>query len=169
MKHSTRSDRGLTRHVVAWCWAGAALIGGQAHAQNVQYAPGKVIFDSKCVVCHQAGGKGQDGLAPPLIELPGRYAAHDEGRQQLTMTVLNGMFGAITVDSKTYNFKMPSFKAMSDEDLADVLNYVVFDLNAKHDGAKPFTAADVKAMRASPMDGAKVREHRDVALKSIGS
>lgn len=139
-----------------------------AHADGVQFAAGKTIFDGKCVVCHQAGGKGQDGLAPPLTDMPGRYAGNDDGRKQLGLTVLNGMFGAISLGGKTYNFKMPSFRSMSDDELASVLNYVVFDLNAQHGAAKPISADEIKALRATEMDGAQVREHRDVALKSIG-
>jgi mono/diheme cytochrome c family protein len=166
--NSTISSRGLAKWAMTLCVASAALLAGEASAQNVQYAPGKAFFDTKCAVCHQAGGRGQDGLAPPLTELPGRYAANPEGRKQLGLTVLNGMFGQIAVKDKTYNFKMPSFRGESDEDLASVLNYLVFDANAKHAGAKPFTAAEVKALRATQMDGAQVRTHRDVALKSLG-
>lgn len=165
---STISSRRFAKWAVTLCVTGAAMIAGEAFAQNVQYAPGKVFFDTKCAVCHQAGGKGQDGLAPPLTELPGRYAANAQGRTQLGLTVLNGMFGTIAIKDKTYNFKMPSFRTESDEDLAAVLNYLVFDVNAKHAGAKPFTAAEVKALRATPMDGAQVREHRDATLKSLG-
>ncbi|OLL30928.1 cytochrome C [Burkholderia sp. SRS-W-2-2016] len=165
---STVFSRRFAKLATTLCATLAALGAADAFAQNVQHAAGKAFFDSKCAVCHQAGGKGQDGLAPALTELPGRYAATPQGRTQLGLTVLNGMFGTITIKDKTYNFKMPSFKTESDEDLASVLNYVVFDTNPKHAGAKPFTAAEVKAMRATQMDGAQVREHRDAALKSIG-
>ncbi|ADG15656.1 cytochrome c class I [Paraburkholderia atlantica] len=162
----------FNRHLAKWaatlCVTGAALSAGAAFAQNVQYAPGKAFFDTRCAVCHQAGGKGQDGLAPPLTELPGHYATNAQGRTQLGLTVLNGMFGTIAIKDKSYNFKMPSFRGESDEDLANVLNYLVFDVSAKHAGAKPFTAAEVKALRATQMDGAQVRAHRDVALKSLG-
>jgi mono/diheme cytochrome c family protein len=165
---STIGKRRIAKWAMTLCAAAAAMMAGEAFAQSVQYAPGKAFFDTKCAVCHQAGGRGQDGLAPPLTELPGRYAANAEGRKQLGLTVLNGMFGAIKVNDKTYNFKMPSFRSESDEDIASVLNYLVFDANAKHAGAKPFTAAEVKALRVTQMDGAQVREHRDAAIKSLG-
>ena len=157
------------RVVASMTVAAAFMLAGAAGAQEaVHYPAGKSLFDTQCAVCHQAGGKGQDGLAPPLTELPGRYAANAQGRTQLGLTVLNGMFGTIAIKDKTYNFKMPSFRTESDEDLASVLNYLVFDVNAKHTGAKPFTAAEVKALRATQMDGAQVREHRDATLKSLG-
>lgn len=165
---SSIARRRWSRLMSALLALSASIVSAHALAQSVQYASGKGIFDTKCAVCHQAGGKGQDGLAPPLTQLPGRYAGDAAGRRQLGLTVLNGMFGAITIKDKTYNFKMPSFASASDEELASVLNYVVFDLNAKHDKAKPFTAAEIKTLRAAPMDGAQVRENRAALIKSLG-
>ncbi|ACA94355.1 MULTISPECIES: c-type cytochrome [Burkholderia cepacia complex] len=136
--------------------------------ETVHYPAGKSLFDAQCAVCHQAGGKGQDGLAPPLTEYPGKYAAAEAGRAQLIATLLHGMFGEIEVHDKRYNFKMPSFASASDDDIAHVLNYVVFDLNARHDDAKPFTAADIRAARAKQMDGTAVHAQRAVVIKGLG-
>jgi mono/diheme cytochrome c family protein len=162
-----------TNHVgkiAAACIAAAASFAtaGVAHAQTIHYPAGKSTFDAQCAVCHQAGGKGQDGLAPPLTEYPGKYSTTAQGRAQLTSTVVHGMFGEIKVNDKSYNFKMPSFASASDEDLAQVLNYVVFDLNAKHGDAKPFTAADIKAARAQTMDSSAVHSQRAAVVKGLG-
>jgi mono/diheme cytochrome c family protein len=155
--------------IAALCVAAASFaMSGAAHAQTVHYPAGKSVFDAQCAVCHQAGGKGQDGLAPPLTEYPGKYSTTDQGRAQLTSTVVHGMFGEIKVHDKSYNFKMPSFASASDEDLAQVLNYVVFDLNEKHGDAKPFTAADIKAARAQTLDAAAVHTQRAVVTKGLG-
>ncbi|EMN1926814.1 cytochrome c [Burkholderia ambifaria] len=148
--------------------AGVALPGFAGAQQAVHYPAGKSLFDAQCAVCHQAGGKGQDGLAPPLTEYPGKYATADAGRAQLVATLLHGMFGEITVRDKRYNFKMPSFASASDDDIANVLNYVVFDLNDKHGDAKPFTAADIRAARAKEMDGTAVHAQRAVVTKGLG-
>ncbi|MGU7812343.1 c-type cytochrome [Burkholderia sp. AW49-1] len=148
--------------------AGFALPGFVDAQQAVHYPAGKSLFDAQCAVCHQAGGKGQDGLAPPLTEYPGRYATADAGRVQLVATLLHGMFGEITVHDKRYNFKMPSFASASDDDIANVLNYVVFDLNDKHGDARPFTAADIRAARVNEMDGTAVHAQRAVVTKGLG-
>ncbi|MBN3567286.1 c-type cytochrome [Burkholderia cenocepacia] len=149
--------------------ATAFALPAAAHAQEtVHYPAGKSLFDAQCAVCHQAGGKGQDGLAPPLTDYPGRYAAAEAGRAQLIATLLHGMFGEIEVHDKRYNFKMPSFASASDDDIAHVLNYVVFDLNARHGDAKPFTAADIRAARAKQMDGTAVHAQRAVVIKGLG-
>jgi mono/diheme cytochrome c family protein len=139
-----------------------------ASAQTIHYPAGKSTFDGKCAVCHQAGGKGMDGLAPPLVEYPGKYADSKEGRAQLGHTVLYGMFGPIKVKDKAYNFKMPSFAALSDAEIADVLNYVVFDANAQHGNAKPFDAAEIHALRATTLDASVVHQRRDAVVKGLG-
>jgi mono/diheme cytochrome c family protein len=141
--------------IAAACLAAAASLAmpGVAHSQNVHYPAGKSMFDAQCAVCHQAGGK---------------YSTTAPGRAQLTSTVVHGMFGEIKVHDKSYNFKMPSFASASDEDLAQVLNYVVFDLNAQHGDAKPFTAADIKAARAQSTDSSAVHSQRAVVIKGLG-
>ncbi|KVE79147.1 c-type cytochrome [Burkholderia vietnamiensis] len=159
------------RIVVAWVAVAGALLGSSAAAdaqQAARYPAGKTMFDAQCAVCHQAGGKGQDGLAPPLTEYPARYATVDAGRAQLVATLLHGMFGEIAVRDKRYNFKMPSFAAASDEDIASVLNYVVFDLGERPAGAKPFTAAEIRAARAKEMDGTAVHAQRAIVTKGLG-
>ncbi|AOI76488.1 c-type cytochrome [Burkholderia sp. NRF60-BP8] len=157
--------------IVVACMTAIAAIAlpDAAGAQDtVRYPAGKGVFDTQCAVCHQAGGKGQDGLAPPLTEYPGKYAAAEAGRAQLIATLLHGMFGEIAVHDKRYNFKMPSFASASDDDIAHVLNYVVFDLNAQHGDAKPFTAAEIRAARAKPMDGTAVHAQRAAVIKGLG-
>lgn len=159
------------RRIFAACMAVAGSIAmvNIAHAQQAAHFPaGESLFGAHCAVCHQAGGKGQDGLAPPLTEYPGKYSTVAQGRAQLTATVVHGMFGEIKVHDKSYNFKMPSFATMSDEELAQVLNYVVFDLNPPHGGAKPFTAAEIHAARAQPLDGAAVHAQRALVTKGLG-
>ncbi len=86
----------------------------------------------------------------------------------MTATVVHGMFGEIKVHDKSYNFKMPSFATLSDEDLAQVLNYVVFDLNPSHGGAKPFTAAEIHTARAQSLDAAAVHTQRASVTKGLG-
>jgi len=152
--------------------AGLALLGlagwSAAGAATPQYADGAALFASNCAVCHGAAGAGTPALAPPLLANPARYATLPEGRRQLAMTVLYGMFGDITVDQKHYNFKMPEFTQLQDTQLAAVLNFVVFDLAHAASDLKPMGADEVAAERKQPVDGAAVREHRGGVLEAIG-
>ena len=110
--------------------------------------------------------RGLPSLAPPLLSYPAHYAASTEGRRQLAMTVLYGLFGEITVADKRYDFKMPEFARLDDATLAATLNFVVFDLGRAPEAVKPLTAQDIAAERARPMDGAAVREHRKGVVPS---
>jgi mono/diheme cytochrome c family protein len=134
----------------------------------VRYPAGATTFQANCAVCHGAKGAGTPSLAPPVTSYPARYAANDEGRKQLAMTVLNGMFGGIDVEQKHFDFKMPDFMHLDDATLATVLNFVVFDLDHAADEVKPITAEEIAAERAHPVDGAAVREHRTKLLATLG-
>ncbi len=131
-----------------------------ADAPAPQYPDGAASFQANCAVCHGAAGAGLPSLAPPLLSYPAHYAASTEGRRQLAMTVLYGMFGEITVEDKHFDFKMPDFARLDDTTLAATLNFVVFDLDHAPASVKPLSAADIATERAHALDGAAVREHR---------
>jgi mono/diheme cytochrome c family protein len=133
-----------------------------------RYADGAAIFAANCAVCHGARGAGQPALAPPLTGNPAHYAASAEGRRQLALTVLYGLFGDITVDQKHYNFKMPEFSPQDDRALAAVLNFVVFDLGSAADDTKPISPDEIASERNKSVDGSAVREHRAAVLGTIG-
>jgi len=135
--------------------AGAALADGEP-----RFADGAATFQANCAVCHRANGAGTPGLAPPLSEYPPRFVASAEGRRQLALTVLYGMYGDIVVGERHYNFKMPDFTRFDDATLAAVLNYVVFDLGHAPADLGPLAAADLAAERARALDGSAVRDHR---------
>jgi mono/diheme cytochrome c family protein len=135
-----------------------ALFGADTPA--ARYPDGAASFQTNCAVCHGAAGAGLPSLTPPLTSYPARYAASAEGRRQLAMTVLYGLFGAITVDDKHFDFKMPDFSRLDDATLAATLNFVVFDLGHAPEGVKPLDAGEIAGERARPSDGAVVREHR---------
>jgi mono/diheme cytochrome c family protein len=124
------------------------------------YAAGAATFQASCAVCHGSAGAGLPSLAPPLLSYPVQYAASAEGRRQLAMTVLFGMYGDITVEGKHYAFRMPDFGQLDDASLATVLNFVLFDLGHASSDLKPLAAAEIAAERAHPLDAAAVREHR---------
>jgi mono/diheme cytochrome c family protein len=154
-----RSRRGTT--AVLACLLGlAAPVTHAADAPAARFADGAASFQANCAVCHGAAGTGLPSLAPPLTSYPARYAASPEGRRQLAMTVLYGLFGEITVDDKRFDFRMPDFSRLDDATLAATLNFIVFDLGHAGVSVKPLDAADIAAERAQPRDGAAVREHR---------
>jgi mono/diheme cytochrome c family protein len=131
-----------------------------AEPQAVHYPQGAASFQANCAVCHGATGAGLPSLAPPLTSYPAHYAASAEGRRQLAMTVLYGMFCEITVADQHFDFKMPDFARLDDVTLAATLNFVVFDIGHAPASVKPLGADDIAIERAHPLDAAAVREHR---------
>ncbi len=142
--------------------AGAALAEGEP-----RYAEGAAAFQANCAVCHRASGAGTPGLAPPVTQYPPRFIAIPEGRRQLVLTVLFGMFGDIVVGERHYNFKMPDFARFDDATLAAVLNFVAFDLGHGAADAAPISAADVAAERARALDGSAVLAHRSEVVAKL--
>jgi mono/diheme cytochrome c family protein len=133
-----------------------------------RYPDGATTFQANCAVCHGPKGLGTPSLAPPITSYPARYASIAEGRRQLALTVLNGMFGGIDVDGKHYDFKMPDFSQLDDAALAAVLNFVVFDVAGAAEDIKPLSPEDLAAERGHPLEGAAVREHRAKVLAALG-
>jgi mono/diheme cytochrome c family protein len=150
----------LTLAASAGVLAGLLTAARAADTPAPAYARGAAAFQANCAVCHGPQGAGVPSLAPPLVSYPAHYAAAPEGRRQLAMTVLYGLFGEIAVDDKHYDFRMPDFARLDDASLAATLNFVVFDLGHAPVTVKPLAAAEITAERAHVVDGAAVREHR---------
>jgi mono/diheme cytochrome c family protein len=137
-----------------------AFTSGARAADTPVYPQGAAAFQSNCAVCHGATGAGVPALAPPLLSEPARFAASPEGRRQLVITLLYGMFGEIALGQSHFNGQMPDFARLDDATLAATLNYVAFDLAHAANTIKPFAPEEIAAERAHPLDGAAVRAHR---------
>ena len=72
-------------------------------------ARGEKVYASNCAACHQANGKG----AGPIKPLDGSAIVLDADHQKQIAILLNGAAGGA----------MPSWKALSDTDLAAVISY----------------------------------------------
>ncbi len=85
-----------------------------------QMALGKSIYDTKCVVCHQANGSGIKPAFPPLAGSD--YLLADKKRA--VAQVLNGSHHEIVVNGDTYNGEMLQQVGTHEEAVA-VINYVL--------------------------------------------
>ena len=103
-----------------------------------------------CSACHLDDGSGIPGAFPGVRNRAARMAQLDGGRRYLIAVVMYGLMGAIQVDGMQYFGVMPgNAGAMSAEEVAASLNYIVFELN---DGAAelvPFTFNEVEELQAS--------------------
>lgn len=106
-------------------------------------ADGKRVFNQICAACHQGNAMGLPGAFPPLAMSD--YLNADPKRA--IGIVLNGLSGKITVNSTGYESVMPpQGPQLSDQEIANVLTYVLNNFNNK---GGSISAAEVKAVRAA--------------------
>ncbi|MCO5173109.1 MAG: cytochrome c [Trueperaceae bacterium] len=124
-------------------------------------AEGQKVFDQICAACHMTTGAGLPGAFPPLAgHLPDLLAASG-GRDYVVRVVLNGLQGTISIGGVTYNSVMPPWQQLSDQEIADALNYAATAWgNEFPEGAQAFEAGEVAAARGEPLGPQQVHELR---------
>ena len=113
--------------------------------QSQQLARGKALYEKYCTACHQATGAGLPGAFPPLAKSD--YFAKD--KKKAIAAVIHGLSGEITVNGQKYNSVMPNLAYLKDEEVADVISYV---LNSWGNKAGYVSAKDVAAVRTGKVD-----------------
>jgi mono/diheme cytochrome c family protein len=106
---------------------------------------GAQVYAGKCAACHQATGAGLAGIFPPLAGSP--WVVESEVR--LIGILLHGIQGPIDVLGTTYNGLMPSWKSLSDAELAAVATYVRTTFGNTAGAVSPSTVARVRAETAA--------------------
>ena len=139
----------------AMCAAAAAgfLVVG-AHCAVAE--DGAAKFAEVCEACHQAGGVGAPGVAPPLVSpiLANAAARQPDYPARVITTGLSGLLPL--ANGETIVSAMPPQRQLSDEQVAAVVSYV-FGLN----GAKVSLApAEVARVRAEPIGNAELKKLR---------
>lgn len=104
-------------------------------------AAGQSLFASNCGACHQATGQGLPGTIPPLA---GSDYLVKNDKDRVLSVVLNGLTGPIKVNGASYNSVMPPWNHLSNEELANIMTYVMSSWGNGHGAV---TAADVARVR----------------------
>lgn len=130
------------------------LLGGVV---AVRAADGAALFEAHCSACHNAGGIGTPGLAPPLDRPEFWQALGDEAPKYISGVVTKGLNAQITVRGEMYaGTMMPPVAGTTDEELATIATWVLHDLGKTDKTVTPeeiagarsgMKAADVKALR----------------------
>jgi mono/diheme cytochrome c family protein len=154
--------RSLLRTSLAGLAAGfilAAVFPARAQTGAASADAGSRVYAANCAACHQAGGTGTAGAFPPLAGHFPDLLKPADGRVYVEKVLLFGMEGEINVNGNNYAGAMPAWGALSDDDIAAVLNYVsnAWD-NGKSlpSGFKPFTSDEIKALRSPELTTAQV-------------
>lgn len=101
---------------------------------------GEKVYLGNCAACHQPTGTGLPGAFPPLAKSD--YLLRD--RKEVLAVAIFGLSGPVTVNQQQYNGVMPSMGYLSDQDLADVLTYV---LNSWGNSGAAVGPGEVAALR----------------------
>jgi len=103
-----------------------------------------------CQGCHRPDGSGSEGTAPSLAGTVGKFLRVPGGREYLG--------------------RVPGVAAspLSDADLAEVLNWMLFRFDAVHVPATfaPYTAAEVGRLRTQPLRIEASQVRRDLLRKA---
>lgn len=101
---------------------------------------GAMLYAEHCIACHRADGNGMARIFPALNKNSAVYANNAQSVIQVTLE------GGRTPHTKhdTMAFTMPGFRHLSDEDIAEVVNFV---RNSWHNQAPEVKAGDVAEIR----------------------
>jgi mono/diheme cytochrome c family protein len=105
-------------------------------------ARGKVVYNSICLACHMANGKGVPTMNPPIVNT--EYVLGDKTR--LIKIVLNGFKEDVQINGQSFSNNMTPHKDLTDRQIADVLTFVRKSFGNK---ASSISALQVKKVRAS--------------------
>lgn len=123
-------------------------LGGESEEEN--------LFAAQCGACHGSQGEGIPGFAPPFA---GRELVR--ARKQILDTVLHGLTGVIKVGEETYDGVMPPFAALSDSEVAALVDYVVrLGAPARVSKTPRTTPAEVADARKLTLTAAQLRARR---------
>ena len=111
--------------------------------ERARFDRGQTIFEQTCASCHQLGGTGDIGTAPPLRNSP--YVVGDAKR--LAKIVSGGLRGRVELNGLAWDGEMPAFNA-SDEELASLLTYLRRAWNHIADPVEPDLVREVRAASA---------------------
>jgi mono/diheme cytochrome c family protein len=110
-------------------------------ADDPHMKTGLAIYQDNCMGCHNADGKGQNAIFPPLA---GNPIVRQSSAETMARVVLAGTQAANTKYAPTQP-AMPSFAwRLDDQEVADVLTYV---RSSWGNGAAPVSSGAVAQVR----------------------
>jgi mono/diheme cytochrome c family protein len=114
----------------------------------VRFANGRELFAGICATCHQADGRGLDGVAPPLLD-----SQWVLGPPERTIRiVLQGVRGPIVVLNHWYTGDMPGLGGLDDHQISSVLTYLRREWGHTASAVEPEDVAAVRAATAGRND-----------------
>lgn len=146
------------------CLTGGLVLRSTVDAQGVpleqaDIRPGAAVYLANCAACHQPRGSGLRGSVPPLAGNVSSLLATVDGRNYLINALLYGVSGPVTVAGERFDGLMPSWRHLSDAQLASVLNYAAsawVDEGALAAGLEAITPLEVSLSRTHVLQSSEV-------------
>jgi nitrite reductase (NO-forming) len=95
------------------------ILSAQENTLQKSMTRGESIYSANCSSCHMPTGEGLGGAFPPLVN-----SNWLKNQKQIIGVVIKGLEGEIKVNDEVYDAVMPPFNQLSDQEIADVLNFV---------------------------------------------
>jgi nitrite reductase (NO-forming) len=111
-------------------------------SREAQIAAGRALFQGTCSTCHQPDGKGLPNVFPPLAQSDVLKA---DPTRAITIA-LNGLTGPVVVNGQTFNSIMPPMSQLNDDELANIITFV---LNEWSNPGGQISAQQVASVRAT--------------------
>ena len=128
------------KYLIQCCFIGLLSFSAQkATAQNM--ANGKKIYETRCLVCHQADGGGVPNMNAPL-DGASNVVGNDIAR--LVKIIRHGYNERVALDGYYYSNAMTANPDLKDADIADVLSYI---RNSWTNKASKITLAQVQKVK----------------------
>lgn len=128
------------KYLIPFSLIGLAFFSTQkAAAQNL--ANGKKIYETRCLVCHQADGGGVPNMNAPL-DGASNVVGNDIAR--MVKIIRNGYNERVALDGFYYSNAMTANPDLKDADIADVLSYI---RNSWSNKASKVTLAQVQKVK----------------------
>lgn len=133
----------INKEPSAFLILGILLLSSMSPGQDDEFSRsqerGKEIYQDHCMTCHLEDGTGTSGIFPPL-------AQSDYLEMNISGSIKAikfGQDGEVAVNGISYNSIMPA-QAMSDQEIADVMNYIQNAWGNKGKYIKPAEIARIK-------------------------
>lgn len=118
------------------------IVGVKLNLSAQDLLKGKKIYETRCLVCHQADGGGVPNMNAPLDGAT-NVVGNDIAR--MVRIIKKGYNEKVALDGFYYSNAMTANPDLSDEEIANVLTYIRGSWSNK---AKKVTIAEVKAAKS---------------------
>lgn len=107
-----------------------------------QIQAGEALYKGTCSTCHQVDGAGLPNVFPPLAKSDFLMS----NPHRAIEIILNGLTGPVTVNGAQYNSVMPPMSQLTDDEIANILTYV---MSSWANGGATVTKEQVAKVRAT--------------------